>query len=208
MELVTIMSFLSAAIVLTLAPGPDILYVMTQSITQDKKAGIVTAMGLCSGIFIHTMAAALGISGIIYGSTKIFNIIKILGASYLIYLAFKELTSKEESFISEKQENLIYSKLYKKGITMNLLNPKVALFFLALLPQFVDNNGMNVTVQMMILGVIFMVQAFLIFTLISIFSYKIKEKVFNKNNKITSKFNLVKAFVYAFIGVNIALSSK
>ncbi|GAA0856555.1 MULTISPECIES: LysE family translocator [Clostridium] len=208
MELVTIISFLSAAIVLTLAPGPDILYVMTQSITQDKKAGIFTAMRLCSGIFIHTMAAALGISGIIYSSTKVFNIIKILGASYLIYLAFKELTSKEESFLSEKQENLIYSKLYKKGITMNLLNPKVALFFLALLPQFVDNNGMNVTVQMMILGVIFMVQAFLIFTLISIFSYKIKEKIFNKNNKITSKFNLVKAFVYAFIGVNIALSSK
>ncbi|WP_338631459.1 LysE family translocator [Clostridium baratii] len=208
MELVTIISFLSAAIVLTLAPGPDILYVMTQSITQDKKAGIFTAMGLCSGIFIHTMAAALGISGIVYSSTKVFNIIKILGASYLIYLAFKELTSKEESFLSEKQENLIYSKLYKKGITMNLLNPKVALFFLALLPQFVDNNGMNVTVQIMILGVIFMVQAFLIFTIISIFSYKIKEKIFNKNNKITSKFNLVKAFVYAFIGVNIALSSK
>lgn len=208
MELVTIISFLSAAIVLTLAPGPDILYVMTQSITQDKKAGIFTAMGLCSGIFIHTMAAALGISGLIYSSTKVFNIIKILGASYLIYLAFKELTSKEESLLLEKQENLVYSKLYKKGITMNLLNPKVALFFLALLPQFVDNNGMNVTIQMMILGVIFMVQAFLIFTLISIFSYKIKEKVFNKNNKITSKFNLVKAFVYAFIGVNIALSSK
>lgn len=208
MELVTIISFLSAAVVLTLAPGPDILYVMTQSITQDKKAGIFTAMGLCSGIFIHTMAAALGISGIIYSSTKVFNIIKILGASYLIYLAFKELTNKEESFLSGKQENLMYSKLYKKGITMNLLNPKVALFFLALLPQFVDNNGMNVTIQMMILGVVFMVQAFLIFTLISIFSYKIKEKVFNKNNKITSKFNLVKAFVYAFIGVNIALSSK
>lgn len=208
MELVTIISFLSAAVVLTLAPDPDILYVMTQSITQDKKAGIFTAMGLCSGIFIHTMAAALGISGIIYSSTKVFNIIKILGASYLIYLAFKELTNKEESFLSGKQENLMYSKLYKKGITMNLLNPKVALFFLALLPQFVDNNGMNVTVQMMILGIIFMVQAFLIFTLISIFSYKIKEKVFNKNNKITSKFNLVKAFVYAFIGVNIALSSK
>lgn len=208
MQLVTIISFLSAAIVLTLAPGPDILYVMTQSITQDKKAGIFTAMGLCSGIFIHTMAAALGISGIIYSSTKVFNIIKILGASYLIYLAFKELTNKEESFLSGKQENLMYSKLYRKGITMNLLNPKVALFFLALLPQFVDNNGMNVTIQMMILGIIFMIQAFLIFTLISIFSYKIKEKVFNKNNKITSKFNLVKAFVYAFIGVNIALSSK
>ncbi|MEG1481962.1 LysE family translocator [Clostridium sp.] len=207
MDLVTIISFLSAAIVLTLAPGPDILYVATQSITQDKKAGIFTAMGLCSGIFFHTMAAALGISGILYSSTEVFNIIKFLGAGYLIYLAFIEFKNRNITFSEAKGESLIYSKLYKKGITMNLLNPKVALFFLALLPQFVDSNGINITVQMIILGMVFMIQAFCIFALISIFSYKLKEKLFN-NSKISSKFNLVKVFVYAFIGINIALSTK
>lgn len=207
MELVTIISFLGASVLLTLAPGPDILYVMTQSITQDKKAGIFTAFGLCSGVLIHTTAAAIGISAILYSSTAIFNGVKLIGASYLLYLAYKEFRSKSEESTILKGEALEYSKLYKKGVLMNVLNPKVALFFLALLPQFINENGINVGVQMMILGIIFMIQAFIIFSLISFFSGTIGDKLL-KNRKITSKFNLIKGAVYALIGINIALSSK
>lgn len=207
MELVTIISFLGASVLLTLAPGPDILYVMTQSITQDKKAGIFTAFGLCSGVFIHTTAAAIGISAILYSSTAIFNGVKLIGASYLLYLAYKEFRSKSEESAILKGEALEYSKLYKKGVLMNVLNPKVALFFLALLPQFINENGINAGAQMMILGIIFMIQAFIIFSLISFFSGTIGDKLL-KNRKIASKFNFIKGTVYAFIGINIALSSK
>ncbi|MGG7078074.1 LysE family translocator [Clostridium sardiniense] len=207
MELVTIISFLGASVLLTLAPGPDILYVMTQSITQDKKAGIFTAFGLCSGVLIHTTAAAIGISAILYSSTAIFNGVKLIGASYLLYLAYKEFRSKSEESAILKGEALEYSKLYKKGVLMNVLNPKVALFFLALLPQFINENGINVGVQMMILGIIFMIQAFIIFSLISFFSGTIGDKLL-KNRKIASKFNFIKGTVYAIIGINIALSSK
>lgn len=207
MELVTIISFVGASVLLTLAPGPDILYVMTQSITQDKKAGIFTALGLCSGVLIHTTAAAIGISAILYNSTAIFNGVKLIGASYLLYLAYKEFRSKSEESDILKGEVLDYSKLYKKGVLMNVLNPKVALFFLALLPQFINENGINVGIQMMILGIVFMIQAFAIFSLIAFFSGTIGDKLL-KNKKIASKFNLIKGSVYAVIGINIALSSK
>lgn len=207
MELVTIISFVGASVLLTLAPGPDILYVMTQSITQDKKAGIFTALGLCSGVLIHTTAAAIGISAILYSSTAIFNGVKLIGASYLLYLAYKEFRSKSEESDILKGEVLDYSKLYKKGVLMNVLNPKVALFFLALLPQFINENGINVGIQMIILGIVFMIQAFAIFSLIAFFSGTIGDKLL-KNKKIASKFNLIKGSVYAVIGINIALSNK
>lgn len=207
MELVTIISFVVASVLLTLAPGPDILYVMTQSITQDKKAGIFTVLGLCSGVLIHTTAAAVGISAILYSSAAIVNGVKLIGASYLLYLAYKEFRNKPEESNILKGEVLDYSKLYKKGVLMNILNPKVALFFLALLPQFINKNGINVGIQMMILGVVFMVQAFIIFSLISFFSGIIGDKLL-KNKKISSKFNLIKGVVYVVIGINIALSSK
>ncbi len=207
MELVTIISFVGVSVLLTLAPGPDILYVMTQSITQDKKAGIFTALGLCSGVLIHTTAAAIGISAILYSSAAIFNGVKLIGASYLLYLAYKEFRSKSEESDILKGEVLDYSKLYKKGVLMNVLNPKVALFFLSLLPQFINENGINIGIQMIILGLVFMIQAFIIFSVIAFFSGIIGEKLL-KNKKIASKFNLIKGSVYAVIGINIALSSK
>ncbi len=166
MELEIILSFLGAAILLTIMPGPDNIFVLTESVTKGQRNGIAISIGLCIGVLIHTMAAATGVSIIIQKSALAFSIVKYLGAAYLFYLAY--LSYKEKRPIvhiesSQSKNNISFFKLVRKGLLMNVLNPKVALFFMALLPQFVVVGGFSVTFQMIILGSIFMIQALIIF---------------------------------------------
>ncbi|SFA39884.1 Threonine/homoserine/homoserine lactone efflux protein [Parageobacillus thermantarcticus] len=207
MDFTLTMSFLGVAILLTLMPGPDILFVIAQSISQDKKAGIITALGLCSGLIVHITAAALGVSAIIYQSALAFAVVKYAGAAYLLYLAWQSFKEKEEIFIINHTKPLKYRSLYKKGILMNLLNPKVSLFFLALLPQFVDKSLGHMTLQMVILGIIFLVQALLIFVVVSVFSEKLRH-VLLANSFIAKRMNIIKGSLLALIGIQIAFSEK
>jgi threonine/homoserine/homoserine lactone efflux protein len=205
-EFTQVFYFVIASAALTILPGPDIIFVTVQSISQGKWAGISTALGLCTGLIVHTTAAALGISAIIYNSAFAFTIVKYLGALYLIYLAVLALFDKNvvitESVV--KSEN---TALYKKGIFMNLLNPKVSLFFLAFLPQFVNPNSGSVPIQMILLGVIFMIQAILIFSAVAVFSSIFGEKILN-SQKCGKYINLAKAGIFGAIGIQLALSSK
>lgn len=201
------MSFLGAAILLTLLPGPDILFVMAQSISQDKKAGIATALGLCSGLIVHITAATLGVSAIIYQSALAFAVVKYTGAAYLLYLAWQSFKEKEAGFTIRQNEPLKYPSLYKKGIVMNLLNPKVSLFFLALLPQFVDKSIGHIPLQMFLLGILFLVQAFAIFAAVSVFSEKLGYVLLG-NSFIAKRMNMIKGFILGIIGIQIAFSEK
>lgn len=205
MSLLTILSFLSAAIILTIMPGPDNLFTLAQSIAKGKKAGIYTTLGLCTGLVVHITAAAAGISAIIYQSSIAFNIVKYLGAGYLLWLAYKSFRDKGGSFELQAEDSLDYKDLYKRGVIMNLLNPKVSLFFLAFLPQFVSYNAGNVPLQMLVLGVIFLVQAFVIFSLISIFS-GIVGTFLRKNTSFGRKMNLVQGCLFLFISFKVAFS--
>jgi threonine/homoserine/homoserine lactone efflux protein len=207
MDFALTMSFLGVAILLTLMPGPDILFVITQSISQDKKAGIATALGLCSGLIVHITAATLGISTIIYQSALAFTVIKYTGAAYLLYLAWQSFKAKETGFTINHNKPLKYPSLYKKGILMNLLNPKVSLFFLALLPQFVNKSMGHITLQMFILGIIFLVQALVIFIAVSVFSEKLRH-VLLTNSFIAKRMNIVKGLLLGLIGIQIAFSEK
>lgn len=201
-------SFLGAAIFLTLMPGPDIIFVIAQSISQNKKAGIFTAFGLCTGLLVHISAATLGISAIIYQSSLAFSIVKYTGAAYLLYLAWQSFLEKDGALIFENNKPQTYIALYKRGILMNLLNPKVSLFFLALFPQFVvQSSVISVPVQMIILGFIFIVQALAIFTTVSIFSEKIRDFLL-KRDFIAKRINIIKGVLLAFIGIQIAFSEK
>jgi threonine/homoserine/homoserine lactone efflux protein len=206
MDFTQVMSFLGVAILLTLMPGPDILFVITQSISQDKKAGIATALGLCSGLIVHITAATLGISTIIYQSALAFTVIKYTGAAYLLYLSWQSFKEKETGFAFNNKP-LKYLSLYKKGILMNLLNPKVSLFFLALLPQFVNKSMGHITLQMFILGIIFLVQALVIFIAVSVFSEKLRH-VLLTNSFIAKRMNIVKGLLLGLIGIQIAFSEK
>ena len=206
MSITLLLSFLGAAVVLTIMPGPDNLFVLAQSISQNKKAGIMTTLGLCTGIFVHTTAAAAGISAIIYQSSFAFMIVKYAGAIYLLYLAWGAFREGKTSFEIGSQPKLSYSKLYKRGIFMNVLNPKVSLFFLALFPQFIDpaSYAWAVPIQMVLMGIVFLLQAFVIFTTISFFAEKVRIWL-ERYPAIEKRINLIKGAILSVIGVKLAL---
>ncbi|MBN2892627.1 MAG: LysE family translocator [Bacteroidales bacterium] len=203
-----IIEFAIASILLTLMPGPDIIFVITQSVTQGKKSGIIFAFGLCTGLIFHTSAAALGISLILYNSATLFQIVKYLGATYLIYLGIMAIIHrKKEVFDLDLSNKKVTKRLYSRGILMNILNPKVSLFFLAFLPQFVNTDSMiKATNQMLILGIIFIVQAIIVFTLVSILADKLAHRLV-KNPKISKIVAWTKALVFLVIGIEIAINN-
>lgn len=203
-EAVDFFGFLMASVILTLMPGPDIIYVSLISAGNGAKSGFVTALGLCTGLVVHTTAATLGVSVIFRESESAFLILKYLGIGYLLYLAAVELfsarkTNKEgDSLVSGS--NLI--SLYKRGIMMNLLNPKVAIFFLAFLPQFVKTQNEYFSLQMSLLGLLFILQAIVVFGLVSILSGQVRmfKNVNPGNKKYASYF---KSLIYLGISIYI-----
>jgi threonine/homoserine/homoserine lactone efflux protein len=182
MSLEVVFSFLLASMALTIAPGPDNIFVLTQSVINGKKTGIATSFGLVSGILVHTTLIALGVSALIKQSEIIFTIIKCFGAAYLLWIAYNVYKAPAEINIdgaSVDKRSLIGS--VKKGFVMNVLNPKVTIFFLAFFPGFVNHKLGNVTQQIYTLGFLFMLQGFVIFSLISIIADKLT--VFLRTNK-------------------------
>ena len=202
----TLFYFLCASVVLTVAPGPDNIFVVTQGITRGRRQAIVTALGMCSGISVHTTAAAFGISALFYSSVIAFNVVKYAGAAYLMYLAYKTL--RERSAIKlPVADDRPDPALFRRGFIMNVLNPKVAMFFLAFLPQFVTTNTGYFPLQMLLLGFLFMLQAVVIFCLIGYFSGSIGSFVLARP-KVAKHFGWLTAGVLASLGVRLALAER
>jgi threonine/homoserine/homoserine lactone efflux protein len=199
--------FLGASILLTIAPGPDNVYVVTQGISRGRKAAVLTAIGMCSGISVHTTAAALGISAIFYSSAVAFSIVKFAGAAYLLFLAWKTVMEQKDIELSGNDRKLSGFALFRRGFIMNVLNPKVALFFLAFLPQFVSQGSGNVALEMIMLGLIFMVQGMIIFTTIGLLSDAIGNYLLKKP-KVSRIFSWLTAAIFATLGIRLALAQK
>jgi threonine/homoserine/homoserine lactone efflux protein len=202
----TLICFLGASVALTLAPGPDNLFVLTQGIARGRKAAIVTALGMCSGISVHTTAAAFGISALFYSSAAAFNLVKYAGAAYLLYLAYRTLKERSAVRLSKADERPPLA-LFKRGFIMNVLNPKVAMFFLAFLPQFVSPNADYFALQMLLLGFIFMAQAVIIFILIGFFAGSIGNFLLARPG-IARRFDWLTAGVFASLGIRLALTER
>lgn len=193
--------FISAAVLLTLMPGPDILFVVTQSITQGRRAGIVFASGLCTGLIVNVAAVSLGVSVLLMSSAIAFTALKICGAAYLFYLGIKAFLARRRNHFSLKAE-ADPGKLYRKGILMNILNPKVILFFLAFFPQFIDPDIANPVSQLLLLGVVFMLQAFLVFSLVAIMAERLTRRLM-QNPGVALWMNVAEAVIYILIGISI-----
>ena len=189
-----ILLFFISSLALTLMPGPDILFVINQSL-EDKKSGLLVSFGLCSGLIVHTLLLALGLSVIIEQNDNVIMFFKYFGSFYLFYLASQEF--KKDSVISErKKENF-----YLRGVYMNLINPKVLIFFLAYFPNFLFSETISISYQFIILGAIFIIQALIVFSIVSLTSNRLISifKVDSKNKKIT----YLKSFIFVLIGLSI-----
>lgn len=190
---------------LTIMPGPDIIYVLVQSITNGKKFGIATSLGLVSGIIIHTTLVAFGVSAIIKQSENLFFGIKLFGALYLFYIAYQTFKSDEELLLTTKAAKKGLLKLFKQGFIMNVLNPKVSIFFLAFFPGFLYSSTQSTIIQFYVLGGLFMLQALFIFSMVSILSGSFA--VYLKNHpRFNSNIKWFKILVFVGIAVFILFS--
>lgn len=164
----TLLLFFTSSILLALAPGPDNLFVLAQSAQHGRRAGLIVTIGLCTGILVHTAAVSLGVAAIFQTSLMAFTVLKCVGAAYLLYLAYQSFRAGGAGGGSTAVQQLSYGRLYGRGVIMNVTNPKVSIFFLAFLPQFVDPLRGPIIPQMLVLGAVFIVSTILIFGSVSL----------------------------------------
>jgi threonine/homoserine/homoserine lactone efflux protein len=199
----TILAFISASVVLSFVPGPDNIFVLTQSAIRGWRVGIHTTLGLCSGLIVHTVLVSLGVSVIFQTSQLAFQGLKIIGACYLVYLAYQSMKSKSMDFKSSDKPK---KSFYLTGVVMNITNPKVAIFFLVFLPQFVNIDNGNVPAQMFALGLIFILCAFCVFSFIAYLSSFLKP-LLSKSPAVVKRLNIFAAFVYVSLALNLLFIS-
>ncbi|MFK8103818.1 MAG: LysE family translocator [Saprospiraceae bacterium] len=208
MDLQLVFSFIWAATLLAFMPGPDNIMVLTESITKGKRNGVALSVGLSSGVLIHTMAAATGLSLILQSSSLAFQVVKYLGAAYLFYLAYQSWKEQPQYTQLDQQQVDDYNfwKLIQKGFLMNVLNPKVSLFFIAFLPVFVSTSGFSPTIQLLVLGFLFMIVSLVVFVFIAQLSGQLSPYLNNPKFWKITKWG--KTLVLSGLGVLLALSKN
>jgi threonine/homoserine/homoserine lactone efflux protein len=153
--------FVGAALLLLVVPGPAVLYIVTQSVAQGRRAGLASTGGIFTGTLVHVAAATIGLSALLASSALAFDVVKYLGAAYLILVGLRRLAGREQAEDVRTPRGRTLGRLYRQGIVVNVLNPKTALFFLAFLPQFVDPSRGSATLQILALGLLFACLGFL-----------------------------------------------
>ncbi len=188
-------------------PGPDNIYVLTESISKGWRQGVSITSGLISGCLIHTTLVATGLSVFVFNYPSVYNILKFAGAAYLLYMAYGALKEQPMALnLSDKQARDSFWPLFRKGFIMNVLNPKVTLFFIVLLPQFVSNNGFSPMWQMMILGLIFMAVSFPVFASVALLAGKAAAAIATPRFWEITKY--VKITVLVGLAILLALSQR
>ncbi|RTL59376.1 MAG: LysE family translocator [Sphingobacteriales bacterium] len=202
------MLFAFASLMLNITPGNDMLYVATRSTSQGIKAGIVSSLGITAGCLVHLLAAVVGLSAVIANSAIAFSVIKYLGAAYLFYLGIKSILSKQNLFrVDEKMEKKSLSKIFQQGVITNVLNPKVALFFLAFLPQFIHPEKGNTAVQILLLGSWFNFSGTVVNITVAVLFGKLGNWLSDKQWFVKWQ-NKITGFLLIVLGLKVALSSR
>lgn len=208
MNIEILISFVLATSLLAISPGPDNIYVLMQGIVNGKKYGLATVAGLISGCIVHTTLVAFGVSAIIKSNDYLFLGLKLIGALYLLYLSYNVYTSSSDIVINaDNVPKKGLMQLFKQGFIMNVLNPKVSIFFLAFFPGFLFSETLSTVVQFYILGLLFMLTSLVIFSLIAILSSSISVYIrAHKNSGVVFKW--LQIVVFVGIAIFIFLSEK
>ncbi|WP_147822151.1 LysE family translocator [Salidesulfovibrio onnuriiensis] len=196
--------FFSASLILAVTPGPDILYVLTRGITQGRKAALFAALGFNIGVIAHTLFAVVGLSAILRTSALAYQGVKYAGAAYLIYIGIQTWRSRRQTSVQGTADIASPRAIFRQTIIANILNPKVALFFLAFLPQFVRAENGSPEIQMIALGALFMLAGFSVFSLVALFSGIIGDKL-RQNPHFEPRMKAVAGSVLVALGLSLAL---
>lgn len=199
--------FIISGITLNLIPGPDSLFILGNSIAKGKKAGIFAVLGIGAGCLIHTLLVSLGLSTLFLISDLAFNIVKYIGAGYLLFLGINSFISKSNNISLGTVDDKKYKEIFYQGFLTNLLNPKVALFFLSFLPQFVSTNNTYGALPFLILGFTFFITGTAWCFLLVLFSSKLTD-TFRRNTKIYSILNKGLGLLFVGLAVNLLTSKR
>ncbi|MGF1704241.1 LysE family translocator [Photobacterium makurazakiensis] len=201
--------FFSTAFALNVAPGPDLLYILTKTIANGKRVGIASALGVCTGALFHVFAASVGLSAILVSSAFAFSIVKYIGVGYLLYLAYQSFYSAGTSLnISENEQPKESAWVaFKQGVLVDILNPKVAIFFMAFLPQFIRDGNGSVPIQLMYLGLLVVLVAVVVEVLYVLAASKLTEKV-RSSQRLSVWLDRTVGTIFIALGIKLAVSSS
>lgn len=203
----TLVLFFGASVMLGLAPGPDNIFVLTQSTLNGVRAGLLVTMGLCTGILVHTILVAFGLAAIFAASDLAFVAVKTVGACYLLYLAWQAFRAQPEDIGNGGQPKVRGLRLYGRGIVMNVTNPKVAIFFLAFLPQFADPAAGKMAPQLIALGLVFILATVLVFGSVALLAGKLGDRL-RRSPAAQVWLNRIAGVVFVGLAVRLALQSR
>ncbi len=203
----TLATFFAASVLLGIAPGPDNIFVLTQSALRGRWAGMAVMLGLCTGLIVHSAAVALGVAVIFQTSALAFTVLKFIGAGYLAYLAWQAFRASGEVVRSEAVTEIRSWRLYRRGIIMNITNPKVSIFFLAFLPQFADPGRGSVSMQILLLGGVFIVATILVFGSIALLAGSIGQWL-SRSGRFQKIMNRVAGTVFLGLALKLATTEQ
>ncbi|MBF5058406.1 homoserine/homoserine lactone efflux protein [Alcanivorax sp. 521-1] len=194
--------FLSASFLLWITPGPDTMYILARTVSQGHLAGLLSVFGVSAGVLAHRIFAAIGLSAILASSALAFTVVKFSGAAYLIYLGIQALRSNRELSAASGMATQSRSKIFNQGFVTNLLNPKIAIFFLAFLPQFVSPDSNNSSSTFLFLGGIFVLGGTLWCFLLVVFAAGFTGAI-RSNARLSGAVGKVTGLVYIGLGLNL-----
>jgi len=203
----TLLLFTMASILLALTPGPDNIFVLTQSALKGKRVGIVVTLGLCTGLIVHTSAVALGVAAIFHASALAFNLLKFAGAAYLLYLAWGAFRAGTSTLDTKASQEIGLPRFYLRGIIMNVTNPKVSIFFLAFLPQFTKPENGSLPLQLAALGGIFILSTLLVFGAISLLA-GVMGQWLRRSERAQKILNKTAGAIFAGLALKLATASR
>lgn len=206
-SLETTIAFFSVSVLLALTPGPDNVFVLLQSAMRGRAAGMLVVLGLCTGLLVHTTAVALGLAAVFAASAIAFTVLKFIGAAYLLYLAWQAFHAPAGVASAGKAERMSGRQMYARGIIMNLTNPKVAIFFLAFLPQFANPEHGSLVLQMLWLGAVFILATLLVFGAIAYFSGSFGAAL-NRSVRAQRLLNKLSGMVFAGLAIRLASAQR
>lgn len=202
-----LLMFISASLALAVAPGPDNLFVLSQSALFGSRSGFLVTLGLCTGLLIHIAGATLGVAAIFQTSPLTFNLLKAVGAAYLVFLAIQAFKAGTAGLEVGSHSGSGARALYFRGIIMNVTNPKVALFFIAFLPQFTDGTRGSVALQMLFLGSAFVVSTLFVFGAVACFAGFLGDRL-QRSSALQKALNRVAGFIFLGLAVRLLMAER